>query len=258
MPAGVGAYVLCSTPRTGSTWLCDLLESTGVAGRPASYFRKADESRFAERWGVPRGSDGRYAYSDFVRAALSAGTSDNGVFGVRIMWGTLDEVLSRLAMISPALRCRDLELLTSAFGDLRFVHLRRLDTVSQAVSLFRAEQTDVWHNTDRTDRPDRPEHGQEPRYEFGGIDGLVRMIEQHTRAWEQWFASVGVRPHPVLYEDLESDPAGVTRAILAFLGLDLPPGRKIVGRHVRLRDQLSAEWVERYRAEADPAADRPP
>lgn len=247
MPAGVGAYVLCTTPRTGSTWLCGLLESTGVAGRPASYFRKADESRYAEQWGIPWASDGAYGYATFVKAAQLAGTTDNGVFGARIMWGTLDEVVTRLGTIHPALRGRDLELLTSVFGDLRFVHLQRLDSVAQGVSLFRAERSDVWHKTDQLERD---EEGQEPRYEFDGIDALVRKIEQDNRAWERWFASVGVRPHPVLYEDLESDPVGGTRRILAFLGLELPPGQQIVGRHERLRDQLSAEWVDRYRTEA--------
>ncbi|HMF66717.1 MAG TPA: Stf0 family sulfotransferase, partial [Phyllobacterium sp.] len=38
MPAA-RSYVICGTPRSGSTLLCDLLESTGIAGRPASYFR---------------------------------------------------------------------------------------------------------------------------------------------------------------------------------------------------------------------------
>jgi LPS sulfotransferase NodH len=57
----------------------------------------------------------------------------------------------------------------------------------------------------------------------------------------------------VAYEDLEADQEGATRGILEFLALELPPSRTIVGRHTRLRDQLSAEWVERYRAESEVA-----
>ena len=34
--ARTDSYMICSTPRTGSTLLCELLESTGVAGRPES------------------------------------------------------------------------------------------------------------------------------------------------------------------------------------------------------------------------------
>src|ERR1700759_375295 len=32
------AYLVCATPRSGSTLLCELLRSTGVAGRPLEHF----------------------------------------------------------------------------------------------------------------------------------------------------------------------------------------------------------------------------
>jgi len=32
----VRSYVVCATPRSGSTLLCELLKSTGVAGHPVS------------------------------------------------------------------------------------------------------------------------------------------------------------------------------------------------------------------------------
>jgi len=37
-PTPTYAYLVCSTPRSGSTLLCELLKSTGVAGRPDEYF----------------------------------------------------------------------------------------------------------------------------------------------------------------------------------------------------------------------------
>jgi len=46
------SYVLCGTPRTGSTLLCGLLRSTGVLGRPESYFREPDEVAWAARFGL--------------------------------------------------------------------------------------------------------------------------------------------------------------------------------------------------------------
>src|SRR5205814_9813031 len=48
--SGIDAYLLCGTPRTGSTLLCGLLRSTDVAGRPESYFRLPDEQAWADRW----------------------------------------------------------------------------------------------------------------------------------------------------------------------------------------------------------------
>src|SRR3954467_13591327 len=32
------SYLVCATPRSGSTLLCELLAATGVAGRPAEHF----------------------------------------------------------------------------------------------------------------------------------------------------------------------------------------------------------------------------
>ena len=32
------SYLICATPRSGSTMLCDALEGTGIAGRPEEHF----------------------------------------------------------------------------------------------------------------------------------------------------------------------------------------------------------------------------
>jgi LPS sulfotransferase NodH len=139
--APVDSYLICGTPRTGSTLLCGLLRSTGVAGVPESYFRFPDEQSWVQRWQLARDPGGAFDYGDYVRAAVDAGSTDNGVFDARVMWGTMDEVVAKLGAIDPALARADLELLTSAFGSTRFVHLCRRDTVAQAVSWVRAEQT---------------------------------------------------------------------------------------------------------------------
>jgi LPS sulfotransferase NodH len=240
------AYLICGTPRTGSTLLCGLLESTGVAGRPESYFRQPDEQSWANRWGIASSPGGGFSYADYVRAALAEGRTPNGVFAARIMWGTLDQVISKLAMIYPDSSSSDVDLLARAFGRTRFIYLRRENVLAQAVSWLRAEQTGVWFQTGQP-APAPPDVA--PRFEPGRIRELARMINEHNAAWRQWFASAGVRPHQVRYEDLDADPAGVTRGVLGFLGLELPPGREILARHRRLADELSAEWIERARAE---------
>ena len=109
-------YLLCSTPRTGSTLLCGLLESTGVAGHPASYFRRPDEDAFAAQWAIPRPSAGTSGYADFLNAALATGTTDNGVFAARIMWGTLEELVERLGTTFPDVAGDDLDLLNQTFA----------------------------------------------------------------------------------------------------------------------------------------------
>ncbi|MFG1832046.1 Stf0 family sulfotransferase [Micromonospora chersina] len=241
---GVDAYFLCAVPRTGSSLLCGLLATTGVAGRPEAYFRVPDEPLWAARWGLPAGE---WHYRDYVRAALAAGRTGNGVFGAKLMWGTLDRVVEGLAAGHPELAGADDALLRRAFGRTAFVHLRRDDVLAQAVSWLRAEQTGRWTDTapDAVDAAG-PVTG-EPRYDPDGIDELLRTIAAHQAAWDGWFARYGITPHRVRYEDLAADPVGVTRGVLDALGLP-SVGVPVRPRHARQADVLNAEWIARHRA----------
>ena len=211
------SYLICATPRTGSSLLCGLLDSTEVAGRPESYFRKSDEQYWASRWGLARMPDRTFNHSVFIEAAIAAGRTENGVFAARVMWGTLDEVIERLGAVYPDSTGADLDLLNRAFGRTSFVYLRREDVLAQAVSWLRAEQVDIWFETDQTPRRQAK---QAPQFDFDQIHELVGTINEHDEAWRQWFTSVGVQPHQVWYADLDVDPVGVIRGILEFLGLD--------------------------------------
>lgn len=242
----IDSYLICATPRTGSTLLCGLMASTNVAGNPESYFRQPDEQLWAARWHIVQSSDGVFEYSEFVRAALAAGRTENGVFAARMMWGTMDYLVDRLGTVYPAPAGGDLDQLNLAFGHAGFIYLHRDDVLAQAVSWHRAEQTNVWHQTDQEESK-QPE--QAPSFDFDQICELLQMIEEHNSAWRAWFASVGIEPYMVRYEDLDADPVGVAREILDFLGLKLPPGRLIKTRGRRLADELNAQWIERYQAE---------
>jgi trehalose 2-sulfotransferase len=246
----VDSYFVCGTPRTGSSLLLGLLESTGVAGRPQAYFREPDEPLWADRWQVPRSADGGFDYADYVRAALAAGRTGNGVFGAKLMWGTLDELAVKLGRVFPDLAGDDAGLLERVFGRAGFVFLRRADVVAQAVSWLRAEQTGTWYSGGNGEIGGSAGTGGPPSFDAGWIGRLIEVIGEHNAAWEVWFTSAGVRPHLVSYEELGADMVGVTVGILDFLGLDVPDERVIVPRHERQADELSAQWIERYRLES--------
>jgi LPS sulfotransferase NodH len=246
-PGPVDSYFICGTPRTGSSLLLGLLESTGVAGRPQAYFRAADEPLWADRWQIPRSADGAFDYADYVRAALAVGRTENGVFGAKLMWGTLDEVVAKLGGICPDLVGEDVKLLNRAFGRTRFVYLRRADVLAQAVSWLRAELTGTWYVGGNGEIGGDTRTGREPSFDAGRISELIQMIGEHNTAWEAWFASSGIQPYVVRYEELDADMVGVTRAILDFLGLKAP-GEHVIGpRHQRQANELNRQWIERYR-----------
>jgi LPS sulfotransferase NodH len=238
----IDSYLICGTPRTGSTLLCGLLRSTGIAGRPESYFRLHDEDSYAERWRIARKPDGSFDYLDYVRAAISTGTTENGVFAARVMWGTLDEMIGKLRSSHCDATASDLQLLDRVFGRIRFLHLRREDALAQAVSWVRAEQTDYWQEDDTVSR------ATTPFFDAKAIQSCVTTIREHNRAWRTWFRAFGIQPLAITYEDLVADVASVTRAILEFLGLQLPIDQLITPGDRQQADQLNHEWIERYRA----------
>lgn len=243
----IDSYFVCATPRTGSSLLLNLLESSGVAGRPQAYFRAPSEPMWAERWQLPRTADGGFDYADYVRAALAAGRTDNGVFGAKLMWGTLDEVVDKLGTVYPELRGDDVALLTEAFGRTRFIFLRRDDVLAQAVSWLRAEQTGVWFIDENGESDESEVTGQDPKYDAEGIRYFLDTIEEHNAGWEAWFATWGIQPLVLRYEELDADQVGTTLRVLDFLGLRVPEGRAIRARLQRQSDELNRQWIERYR-----------
>lgn len=233
------SYLLCGTPRTGSTLLCSLLTSTGVAGRPESYFREPDQHEWAERFGVPVANDGSFDHRAFTAGVLRAGTTPNGVFAARIMWGTMGLVVEGLDEDKPGLR--DLDVLVGAFGPLQLVYLRRDDVVGQAVSWARAEQTGYWHHGDLT-------ASDEPRFDLDQVNGLVSTIHDHNAAWNTWFAAQDVNPLVVTYEDLVADARDAVNQILRSVGESPPPGWRPASPHRRQANEVNADWLRRYLA----------
>jgi trehalose 2-sulfotransferase len=217
-----------------------LLESSRVAGRPASYFNRRGLHDYADNWRIARPRDGRIDEA-YVRAALAAGRTSNGVFGGRIMAETLPELIGDLAASSGS-AVTDVELLSAQFGRLRFVHLRRCDVVAQAVSWAKALQTHYWHPGEAV-QPG----GQPPHYDEELIGRLVAAIDKFEADWTLWFAAHSIVPYQVCYEELAADPLRTAHEVLDYLGLRVPPGRQLVIGHRQQADQVNADWAARFR-----------
>ena len=237
-----GSYIICSTPRTGSTRLCSLLKSTGCAGVPESYFRAQDFESRALQWNI-RQPDGSVEFRDFLECVLERGSTPHGLFAVRIMWGTLAELLANLRLLG--LTGSDCEVLKRAFGPTKFVFLERQDKLAQAVSRLRAEQTNIWHITNQTDLESR---SAQASYDRPRIEQFLEESIDHNRAWESWFARNGVVPLRVSYEELDRDGEATARKVLNFLGVSAP-GMRIEAPELRMADSLNHEWADRFRTE---------
>jgi LPS sulfotransferase NodH len=199
------SYLICATPRTGSWLLCGLLASTGVAGRPHEWFVEEAQKRFARAWGARE-------FGHYLQLVREAGTTPNGVFGLKVMWGYHERLLEQLRALGSARS--DAELIEAWFSRARFIWLHRENVHAQALSWAKAIRTDVWV------RWQAPGDNRSALRDRLRARGLVRTIRAHDAAWRGWFADNGIEPHVVRYEDLVADPGRVASGVLAFLGLD--------------------------------------
>jgi len=135
------ALIICATPRSGTTLLCDLLQETGVAGRPNSFYRRQSIDNYASRLGVAPGFDFERRY---LAAVIAEGTADTGLFAMRVMWPSLPELTDKLAALFPD-EIDDAGRIGAAFGAPLYVFVEREDKVAQAVSRGKAEQSGLWH-----------------------------------------------------------------------------------------------------------------
>src|SRR5690606_21497341 len=159
---------------------------------------------------------------------------------------TMDELIDNLKMVYPDGNDKDIDLLNRTFGSIRFVYLKRGDFAAQAVSRLKAEQTDLWHVTDREENV-TPE--QIYQYDFKKIQEFAKEATEHNSAWIKWFKDNCVEPYEVLYENLSQDPMGEASKVLDFLALALPPNTELSAKNKKMADGLSASWIERYKSE---------
>jgi trehalose 2-sulfotransferase len=254
------SYLVCATPRSGSTLLCETLRATGVAGvplehfeilrhsglprQPREYFDGVDDAGVLKllaplQPGRPSGEPAAAWRNRVVRRGMTA----NGVWGGKLMWGHVEDLLGRARALDGLADAGLHTALRALLGDVRLVFVTRSDKVAQAVSLWRAVQTQRWSAA--ADAPRRP---HDAAYSFAAIDHLVSQPQADDAAWRAWFANhAPAEPLELSYEAIADDPRATVGRVLDFCGLPrvaigAPPLRD-------QRDARSREWAERYASE---------
>ena len=248
------AYILCGTPRTGSTLLCSLLASTKMTGNPDSFFARRFMPEWAEEWGLPNPEtlSEREFESIYLDAAIRAGKAGTGIFGLRLMRENLGEFSEILDRIHPGL-ASDKARFESAFGAVLYIHLSRENKLAQAVSLVKAEQTGLWHIAPDGTEIERLAPPQEPKYDFERIRRVLAGLESYDVAWDTWFAEQGISPLRVGYESLSADPAGTLARICETLGVKPPDTGDVKPGVAILSDETSLDWMRRFQMDLDAA-----
>ncbi|KWI26570.1 Stf0 family sulfotransferase [Burkholderia stagnalis] len=224
-------YTIAFTPRCGSTVLSNALMNAGL-GRPTEYFQYpyTEQSPFGK---VP----GEDFSRDFETLVLDK--SANGVFGSKIMHdhrAHLDDWLGS--------SIHGYSTLDDILPNHRWIYVRREDSIAQAVSLFIADETGVWHmpTSDNADMP-----APDVRYDFFAILAKLMMLQSHEANWEAYFRKAGIHPLRTTYETLSTAPAEFLAAVAGHLDV---PADQLAGvqlsRNGGLR-KLSDHFTSVYR-----------
>ena len=278
------SYLVCATPRSGSTLVCQALKATGVAERPEEYFEALrhsgrprrpeeyfggmDDRSVLDHLGERTVGDdpqprsplwSRAAYDRYLDWAMETGTTGNGVFGAKLMWGYFEDFVSLLRNVP---RYRDVpleDLMTTVFPEVTFIRVVRANKIRQAVSLWKAVQTATWREQDAIqsasvglDDSEPPyksfiqDHRPQLRFHYNAIAHLLDGILQEEASWDAFFEHCGISPILVLYENFAADYETSTVRVLERLRLSLPDAFAFEPRMKRQSDGINDDWARRF------------
>lgn len=225
-------YLIAFTPRSGSSYLCDVLRQAKLFGRPDELLSVDFLPRLRERLAPAESPD------EYVDLVLRATRSHNGVAGLKASWFQFDDFCR--AMHDPGV-----------FEKFRIIHLTRRDMVAQAVSLDRATATGVFH-TNITHDQAALSALQQLTYDHERIAQWFRHISVQECGWRNYFAEKGIVPLTITYEEIYENVGSVAQRIAGYLGRPRAAhGVKPDSVFTKLAQRQSVEWGCRFRLEQD-------
>lgn len=235
------SYTIWFSQRTGSTLLSQALSSTGIAGNPGEWLLgKMDYVRESGNMGARK-----------LRSTLwQKGSTPNRVFGLKFSF--YEPFFSHIISFFKSLpECRGQQYSRSEVWERTFpnghhIFMTRRNKIRLAVSWWRAIQSGEWHRALGT----KPlEVDRSAAYSFEAINHLLLECTLREAGIQSFFSDAGIQPLTIVYEDFIADYYGTINGILGFLGLDDAKIDIHKPKTGKMADDISEEWVQRFRHE---------
>ena len=244
------SYVICTSPRSGSTLLCQLLDQAGNAGHPDSHFHQPDFEKWLSYYSFR--TDQFSVHNDALKAIFQAaharGKGKSDIFGLRLQRPSFDFFAEQLSLLHPSMP-DDKSRINAVFGNTLFIHLTRQNKLDQAVSYVKARQSGLWHLAADGTELERLSEPKEPRYDSASIAAQLALFEQMEAEWNAWFHREGITPLRITYDELAAVPCRTLSRILKTLGLAYPQRNEITPPTAKMADATNKDWVERFLSE---------
>lgn len=228
-PVARTQYVIYFTPRSGSSWLTDVLVQTKRLGRATEAFNPNFMPSVAQSCNARN-------IHDYI-AAITRRLQTRGVFGFEVTF-------HQLKAIFPGE-----QLFVEHFGNAHCFWLIRENIVEQAVSLAKMVTTKVGHSAFATEEQ-RKKSDSAFEYDADLIKHWLNHILMAERGNEDFFQRRGMTPLRMSYERMMPlGPDGVTRLMAARIGVTNLPETVFETRHEKLGTSRNSEYAARFREE---------
>jgi trehalose 2-sulfotransferase len=238
------SYTIWFSQRTGSTLLCRALQSIGIAGNPSEWLTLNSTSNLLDKYQLD-------SYAELQQKIWQIGTTPNGVLGVKT--GAYEPYFSSIIEIFRQFPCGDrqtnnrVEIWENVFPNCKHIYMTRRNKVRLAVSWWKAIQTQEWHR----------EQGKLPltgdlknKYCYDAINHLFAECSMREAAIQEFFSEGSIVPLTIVYEDFILACEQTIRNILDYLEVSDAQNIFINSpQFQQLADDVSEEWVQRFRQE---------
>ena len=201
---GAGSrFVLCTTPRSGSSLIASMLHATGQAGDPLEYL---NDQWIDVQSRLDAASVMDFNVARYLGAWETRRTSPNGLFGIKVHYYQMKR----------AWRGQDSEAARVLENFDNRILLTRRDKIAQAVSLFRAITSQAW-----TSRDLAPVSVQKPtvRFDPSRIAELMALLIKQEDGWRSFMKTFELPYTEFCYEDFVANYAGQSMCLLDSLGV---------------------------------------
>ncbi len=217
-----GTLILLSTPRSGSTMICDLLYQSGFC-LPHEYFQPYEYLPIlARRWGCINA--GVLDQATFIEQLVRYRTLDSGWLGINLHGHHLP-LFSKFKGHLPK-------------AETIYVRVRRRNIIAQAVSYEIASQSGLWSSEFQS------EHS--PVYSFDNIKNKLDRLEYQNLLTDSFLSLANESVIELIYEDFVKDPGSALRSIIPT---EFHPNLTVKPSLKRQSSGLNQEWINRFSKE---------
>lgn len=223
-------YIIAMTPRSGSSYLCSVLEGARLLGLPGEYINQEFIPKIIKR--IP----GRTA-DEYFRNVSRVKQTRNGVYGIKASWFQFKNF-------------RHLLNDDDCLNGYRYIYLTRRNIAAQAVSLYKATASSVFHTNVHHDNS-AVQKLKSLEYDFEKIQHWYLHIILQEKGWYEYFISKRISPCYITYEEIDEDVGSVVKRIAHYVGVN--PDKVSLSERpsvfTKVSDSRNLEWSCRFMME---------